>query len=259
MNRRPFSCMDVEDQRKCVRRGPPKADYPNFGLPGTVYSDLLTYDIKVPGEHTLEGRSFDAEIQMLHSHPTANRPSSIGILVEASEVGYNDEFQAILDEFQRVYGEHMDECHQRLSRTSEQFWKDLGLAIDYSLVKPKNVEEVEGQSRNATRRFNPYHDALMPTIFFYRYWGSITEPPCKDIEWFVLHEPMKISTEQLHQLRRLLFTHIDGKCRPTSVHNRQQSVARPIFPMGEWGVEHCAPGEYVSDAVSGIGAGKQCQ
>lgn len=46
------------------------ADYPKYSATGSEFSDLLNFDIKVPGKHTIAGETFDAKIQMLHAHIT---------------------------------------------------------------------------------------------------------------------------------------------------------------------------------------------
>mmetsp|Transcript_9252 Transcript_9252/g.10537 ORF Transcript_9252/g.10537 Transcript_9252/m.10537 type:complete len:165 (+) Transcript_9252:128-622(+) len=128
-------------------------------------------------------------------------------------------------------------------------------------------------------RFDPYSDAFMPGIDFYRYDGSFTEPPCMYITWWVMAEPMLISMKQLQQLHTLLFTHVDPQqdCQPTSVHNQQQSVERPIFPnKGDHDdgqdsssddqdeddkkgfIEKCV-GNFVSDVKKGRKPGKICK
>ena len=72
-------------------------------------------------------------------------------------------------------------------------------------------------------------------------------------------EPMTISLDQLEQTKRLLFTHVDGDCQGTSVHNENQSVARPIFPLGEnREIEECAAGSFPTDEEKGKGDGNRC-
>ena len=111
-----------------------------------------------------------------------------------------------------------------------------------------------------SRKFNPYSEAFMPSIFFYRYDGSMTEPPCMDITWWVMYDPMTISLGQLDQLKRILFTHVDPDCTPTSVHNADQSVARPIQPLGEdRDIELCDPKTFRSDIDKGRGPGNICR
>lgn len=102
----------------------------------------------------------------------------------------------------------------------------------------------------------------MPTIYFYRYNGSITEPPCKDVTWWVMSEPTVISHAQLIQLRRILFTHVDENCARTSVHNADESSARPIFPAGDLvndGIEKCTSAHFEPDDRKGRGRGRECK
>jgi len=233
-------CLDKEDIF-CKRNSPPRADYPRYSSDGSSYSDLINYDIKVPGEHTIKGESFDAEIQMLHMHPHDPRVSSIGILVRAKEDGFNADFQEILDLFQTVYDEDALECSRRNLKQEQE---------SYSPPSQRRVQ--------STKRFNPYLESLMPTIFFYRYNGSITEPPCKDITWWVMELPMIISPEQLNQVKRILFTHVDEDCNPTSVHNADQSVARPIYPRDDGEIQDCSEGSFKADEEKGNGIARKC-
>jgi hypothetical protein len=97
--------------------------------------------------------------------------------------------------------------------------------------------------------WNPHHESLVPSIYFYGYDGSLTEPPCSEIvSWFVIDEPMKISRNQLEQMKYLLFTNVDGTtCQSTSVHH-QSSVARPIQDTGaKRQIWHCTVNDYLPD------------
>jgi len=265
MNRR--QCLDLDDPT-CATDRPPIADYPKYSSTLTPYSDLLNLDIKVPGEHTLEGETFDAEIQMLHTHldPDPARVSSIGVPIRATEDGFNAEFQELLDQFQLTYDEHEWECFLQRKR-------NLRTGNHKAEARDARHEVAEEFQRNATRpmedrklqqsrRFNPYSPAFMPNIFFFRYDGSITEPPCVDISWWVMIDPMIISHDQLDQIKRLLFLHVDpsNQCLPTSVHNAEQSVVRPIQPLGEDRViRKCGEGTFVSDEAKGRGDGNICR
>ena len=314
LNRR--LCLETEKE-ECDDQKPPLADYPRYSSTGTSYSDMVNWDVKIPGEHTLEGVSFDAEIQMLHIHPDADRVSSIAVMVRATNNdGYNHDFQEILDRFQNVYNEHARACRRR--RTQRQLLKDdddddddeANTATTTTTTTPKQrqhyLRHLQGgffdlddsqqafqdsqqqqsqqqqqdplpteapvmaphmnlllpqtSPQNTSGRFDPYANSLMPTIFFYRYDGSITEPPCKDITWWVMTEPMIISFEQLDQARNLLFTHADENCQKTSVHHDNMGVARPIFVLGEdRDIQKCAPGSFISDFDKGRGEGKKCK
>lgn len=95
--------------------------------------------------------------------------------------------------------------------------------------------------------WDPHHPMLIPTIHFYRYDGSLTEPPCGEfVSWFVADVPMIISFQQLEQLKNILFNNYDGNCRRTSVHYGE-SVARPVRPMGRRPVWKCTENDFGPD------------
>ena len=293
MNRR--RCLDIADPT-CELGRPPIADYPKYSSALTPYSDLLNLDIKVPGEHTLEGESFDAEIQMLHTHldPDPTRVSSIAIPIRATADGFNAEFQQLLVQFHATYEEHSEQCQRR--RKIQQQRKQLRrrttslnqiLTSSASFAEKEEEKEEEDIMDNKRNRevyhnssffqeqqellrelrdshvpqedkFNPYSPAFMPGIHFYRYDGSITEPPCMDITWWVMMDPMIISFAQLQQIKVLLFTHHNENCEMTSVHNEEQSVARPIYPLGEdRTMQKCDT--FISDEAKGRGDGNICR
>jgi carbonic anhydrase len=272
------NCLDIESGF-CNANRPPMADFPRYSSTTSSYSDLMNYDIKIPGEHTLEGQSFDAEIQMLHVHPgSVPRMGSIGIPVRAlGDEGYNMEFQTVINQFQLLYDSHVATCGRRQLRQHRQQQRD---ATKKSLLRQlvewlvPTLAEVDDHDDNDNARnlqsvpvvqhpnkFDPYQEALMPTMWFYRYDGSITEPPCKDITWWVMMEPMIISMRQLDQLRLILFTNVDpnDNCRKTSVHNRDQSVARPLYDLGSGReIQKCEEGYFTSDLSKGRPEGNQC-
>lgn len=202
------------DSAECKFNRPPIADFPNYSSQITHFSDLMHLDIKVAGEHELHGAApYDAELQLMHIHQTDPRSAYIAIPVRAQDgAGQHEAFQELLDEFQMVYNSHRFECDRtRQLRSSNH--------------RPQQ------RRLQQTRFFDPY-SAFFETVYFYRYNGSSPDPPCVPVTWFVLLEPIVISTSQLRQLKRLLFTHVDENCRPTSVHNEEQTVTRPIQELG---------------------------
>ena len=73
--------------------------------------------------------------------------------------------------------------------------------------------------------------------------------------------PMIISYDQLYQLKVILFTHVDPEhnCEPSSVHNEDQKVTRPLFPLGDdRDIQKCGPGDFISDVEKGKGEGNKC-
>jgi len=170
--RRP--CLDWEDM-DCRGPRPPMADYPRYSSDLTHFSDLLQWDLKAPAEHKMEGKEFDAEIQMLHSHIESSRITEIGILISAKEDGFNEDFQIVLDQFQKVYDANQQQCSRRRQQR--------GLAQHHDLSGLNATAHQEFDSHRQLQmdeRWDPYGRSFMRTIYFFRYDGSYTEPP-----WYV--------------------------------------------------------------------------
>ena len=132
---------------------------------------------------------------MLHTHldKYPARVSSIGVMIRATSDGYNTEFQQVLNLFQIEYNTHANACRTKQRRnllrtTTHTTPKRNENQYDYlnsTTTVPQQRMERDLLVTNQYRRFNPYSEALMPGIHFYRYDGSITEPPCMDITWYV--------------------------------------------------------------------------
>ena len=242
---------------ECVEPAPPHADFPNnWG----GYADLIHVDFKVPSEHTINGERFDAEMQVFHLHPSRRRTPTVSVVIRASRNGYNPIFQSILDQFQVVFNDHGAACLSRLQRerrrATEQTTRWMTAAIhedDFSAWTDISTEHNgPAHDESLVRRrlqysFTPYHELLMPSLHFFGYEGSITEPPCSEfVSWFVSDTPMQIGLSQLEQMKRLLFQHVSPTCEKTSVHSGQ-SVARPIQDTFGRPVWRCTSSDFIAD------------
>ncbi|MFN9978439.1 MAG: carbonic anhydrase family protein, partial [bacterium] len=71
---------------------------------------------------------------------------------------------------------------------------------------------------------------MFPTIYHYKYMGSLSSPPCSTIvRWDVFDEPMKISRRQLRQIGRLLGSYINEQtCASESVVSPSGENYRPL-------------------------------
>lgn len=244
----------------CSEPDPPFADFPN-GWSG--YADVLHVDFKVPGEHRIWTETFDAEMQIYHIHPERRRLPTQAVPIRAQIDGHNDYLEEALSVFAYEYEVNKAKCARKLRearRLHSQVHSLLGAdstnqtdTIDFDTWADFSTEfdrpgfdkdELEMHRRLQSSIWDPHHAMLVPSIHFYRYDGSLTEPPCGEfVSWFVCDTPMIISFEQLAQMKRILFTHVDANCRPTSIHH-DESVARPIRPTGERPVWKCTGANY---------------
>lgn len=256
--RRP--CRDLSNV-DCQEPDPPSADFPN-GWGG--FADAMHVDFKVPAEHLLNGRRYDAEMQIYHLHAGRRRMPTQAVLISATDDGYNYYFDEVLKAFEYVYENNRAQCARKIRRerrlvsdvhdilggefTSE--FDDYTTWADYSteMDRPDYDEHAsEMERRLQVVIWDPHHNMLIPTIHFYRYEGSLTEPPCGEfVSWFIADIPMVISKAQLVKLKRILFTNVDPDCEKTSVHF-DESVARPIQDTAGRPVGRCTRLDFVHD------------
>ena len=259
--RRP--CSDMEDP-VCSEPDPPHADFPNnWG----GFADLMHIDFKVPSEHMIEGQRYDAEMQIFHLHPSRRRTPTVSVVIQATPNGHNYYLQPALDAFEYTYNVNRAQCaakqrrerqlvsdvheilgdsktHTNEHSTDFSSWAEFSTDLD----DPEFEEKRELHQRLLQYGvWDPHHVMLVPSIHFYGYEGSLTEPPCGEwVTWFVCDVPMIVSHAQLERMKKLIFSHVDGDCNPTSSHHRQ-SVARPIQDTGGRPVWHCTPDDYGPD------------
>lgn len=240
---------------ECAEPNPPSSDFPNnWG----GYSDIMHVDWKVPSEHTIYGERFDGEMQIFHIHPIRRLTPAVSVMMQASSSAYNFQLQAILDEFQAIYDDHGALCAQKTRRE-----RRLVSMMHRILGRPgveRNFHDYETWADFSTTRDNPnarklqssiwhpYHAELVPSIYFFGYNGSITEPPCGQwVAWRVIDTPMKLHVRQLEQLKRLIFTHVSADCEKTGVQY-DESVARPIQDSFRRGVFRCTSDDFPADS-----------
>ena len=255
--RRP--CADFVNNVTCMEPDPPHADFPE-GWGNTA--DVMHIDIKVPSEHLIRGERFDGEMQIFHLHPGRRRMPVQSVVIRATADGYNYYFQAALDAFADQYRENQAKCGKN-RRLGRQLVQDFENAIEYQAASEfhdyqtwadysTDLDHPDYEANVAERKlqigiWDPYHVKLIPTIWFYRYDGSLTHPPCSEwVTWLVCDKPMIISVNQLETLKTILFTNVDDKCRRTSAHF-EHSVARPIQETAGRPVWQCKPSDFGPD------------
>lgn len=251
------NCGDLNNPA-CQQPNPPLGDFPS-GWSG--FADALHVDFKVPSEHLLNGQRFDGEMQIYYLNPVNRRLAVQVALIKATNQGYNYYFEEALEAFEEQYDADKEACLQSLGRRLKERSRDSLNTTTTShddFVHFQNMSHVETNRRLATVRrglqttppigvWNPQHEMLVPSIYFWRYEGSLTEPPCGEfVTWFISDKTMKISKDQLARMKHTLFTHIDQNCEQTSVHF-DESVARPVQSAAGRPVWHCTRANFAPD------------
>jgi carbonic anhydrase len=221
--RRPCS-----DPLVCLEPDPPNADFPQ-GWGG--YIDMMHFDIKVPSEHTLNGYRYDGEMQLFHLHPGNKKFAVRAVWIKSSALGYNYYFQELLNQYQLLYNRNQMACK-----------------LPITIVPYQEYSPLPRREFKYNNTWNPHSLMLVDTYWFYRYNGSLTEPPCGEfVSWFIADKPMNISYEQLDQLKTIMFTNVDPiTCQRTSI-NYNGSVARTLQPINNRPVYHCTETDFKRD------------
>ena len=240
--------------------------------------DALHADLKIPSEHTLEGKQYAAEYQLYHLHLERKRAPVISVMIDVADQddgndrGHNAHLQLALDAFQSTFNEDQTLCNEHEDKLERFFLRrrrvgEIGpvMTDDTTASQPAadtyahRIAARIGRTSNVSRgKWDPYHADLLPSIYFYGYSGSLTEPPCSEfIEWRVLDTPMVISSAQLLQMQTLLFNHVDEQCQLTSNHYRG-SVARPLQDLNDRAVYRCTCRDFVDDQARGEEERRKC-
>mmetsp|Transcript_31305 Transcript_31305/g.47996 ORF Transcript_31305/g.47996 Transcript_31305/m.47996 type:complete len:449 (+) Transcript_31305:2-1348(+) len=222
---------------------------------------LAWMEMHVRSEHIMDGKRYDAELQMVHmgQGDSDYLLATVSVMVEiAKRGGHHDEFQYLLDQWQQVATEEQHVCgrnnndhdnndydgrkHQRrhttTTTTSRDDWKHrrtlshhynntATTLLPQSLPPPRSLED--------TAEWGPRHKmypySMWPSIHYYGYRGSITTPPCSDIvNWRILDKPMKISKQQYKQLTWLLQQSLNEDCQYDTRTSPIGENYRPLYP-----------------------------
>lgn len=249
------------------------------------HMDVLHIDVKIPSDHTINGTRYAAEYRIYHlqghgrkfgDEKDYNRGAAvITVLIDLDDDddNINDHFQQFLNAFEEKFSDDAYECaqkQQRRRRQQQQQQQTLQTQQDYSYQYEDNnnsngqwttrrgIRSSTQSSRNlAPSRWNPYDESLLRSIWFYGYWGSLTEPPCTEfIHWRIIDTPAIISKGQFQQLQSLLYNHVDpDTCEFTSNHyeggddnnDHPEGYARPQQDAQGRDVWQCSCVDFLSD------------
>lgn len=276
-------------------------DVPQLRLPGTRHPDpwdLRYLEVHVRSEHVLDGRRFDAELQMYHFGRGDDAYAAVGVavVIDASAGRDHVEFEYMLRRWEGTRDRRASECagdggrrataqvdaegdhaggNQQGGSTTERKnggrtrtvggapWEeeiddrkktrrrelqdDGETATDEKEEAPEPPCEPErdgtGCEPYGPRRL-PFPYSLWPSIWYYRYRGSMTSPPCSDIvHWRVLDEPLRISKGQLRRLVGLTNAFVDEDCNADRATSPKGENFRPLqsrnVEEGRQEVQHC--------------------
>ncbi|POM69365.1 Carbonic anhydrase [Phytophthora palmivora] len=148
--------------------------------------NMAQFHLHAPSEHTLNGEHFDGEVHFVHSNTDGSSLLVVGVFFKAVDGGETDPWVAsVLDALDMV---------------------NMNSSVGISTT---SYADIVNDAADAHGVFN--------------YPGSLTTPPCSEIvDWWVVKEPVKLSTADLErlqsQLKELPITD-DGK------------NARPVHPL----------------------------
>ena len=134
-----------------------------------------------------------------------------------------------------------DETNNDMDRTDFSTWADLPDDADKWIdEEERRFLELHQRRTQGNIHFNPYHDEIYRSKWFYGYWGSLTEPPClgRFVTLRVMDAPMEISQAQYNKLTHMLFHNVDHTCLRTSA-DFNGSVARPTQPFNNRSLWRC--------------------
>lgn len=156
--------------------------------------NLSQFHFHTPSEHKLDGKAFDMEMHLVHSHADGSL-AVVGVFMEVSK-GPNGE---TLDSTS-TYGENpflaaLDWQNQPTSSTAD---------------KRPPVDDLN------------VIDALPFNLGYYTYPGSLTTPPCSEIvTWYVLKTPITISPAQ----KKVFFDNFQLNARPVQPLNHREILS----------------------------------
>ena len=261
----------------------PAADFP-YGWGKAL--DSTHTDIVIPAENKLNVKEFVGEYRIYHKHKDTKGTPVLTILINIhTEDKTNRYFQRALDEWQKFFDKYEDACHnnqlkgRRLHGNVGIFYGHAGgnstrdeptasqkiPSHQYICHRAQAFPYNESESVNSKSkrvRWKPCNDKYINLgIYLYGYYGSLTEPPFYPmLEFRVMDTTMLVSRAQLHQIKQLIFNHVNtSTCKATS-NQYNGKAARQIESSNQWYVHRCTCTDFLSDEERlGNNGERKCQ
>ncbi|KAG6584612.1 Carbonic anhydrase [Phytophthora cinnamomi] len=144
--------------------------------------NMLQFHMHTPSDHTLNGEHLDGEVHFVHSNTNGSAVLVVGVFFQAVTEGKTDAWVAsVLDALDTV---------------------SMNTTVPMSIT---SYADLVNAAADAHGVFN--------------YPGSLTTPPCSEIvDWWVVKQPVKLSTTDLarlqSQLREIPITDDGNNSRP---------------------------------------------
>ena len=215
---------------------------------------LQWMEIHARSEHVVDGRRFDAELQMVHmgTNNDNNKMAIVSIMIDASARADHVDFQYLLDQWQAAANDQTTRCGT--TRSLRRRDNKIQLAGPGSEREEKEYpsqarrtqqQQCTGTTCGPRRKMYPY--SMWPSIWYFKYAGSLTTPPCSAIvNWRVLDKQMMISRKQYKQLATLLTAYKDGNCQDDTVLSPHGENFRPLISINtnNQDVAHCTKDDF---------------
>ncbi|KAH6755386.1 alpha carbonic anhydrase 2 [Perilla frutescens var. hirtella] len=160
-----------------------------FGEAGSIFINGTDYPLRQahwhsPSEHTINGRSYDMELHLVHLSTDPNVKNKIAVLGVLYKIGKPDKF---LSKLMRNITSMTDKKHEE---------KAVGM------IDPADIK--------------------LHSKRYYRYMGSLTVPPCTEgVIWTINKKVKSVSRDQVKSLREAVHDYAEKNARPLQAkHNR---------------------------------------
>lgn len=192
----------------------------------TTVWDVLQYHIHAGTDHTLDGKSFDADMHIVHKDRNGDGLSVLGLFLTATSGKDTGLFDVLIAGLDGIAKATADECTKAIPGGRR-----------HRSLPVRSLKDV----------YNPY--TKIPTnATMYNYAGSLTTPPCSEIvTWNVIDTPVSISMTEFDDIFRLIEGYIDPEtCEEASVISPQGYTARPVQPQNGRTITHICPAKTIT-------------